>query len=163
MPTTRRMNKLLVTPAAAAGATAFRPRFCLVHRESAAAGILTVQSSDGSLRFLVGLHFHKAEALGSSGIAVHDNLSGLHRAVRLEHSREIAIGHRVAEVSDVQLLAHFANSSKKRPLTPFGGVNPVSIPHSNKAHLAQRGSEPLVDKGHGESPAPAPIHSLATC
>src|SRR5262245_9920519 len=96
------------SPAAAVAATsaraappAFGPRLRLVDGQSAAAHVLAVQGGGGSLRLLLRLHLHEAEAFGAAGVPVHDHLRGLHRAVRFEHLGQLAVGHAVAQVADV--------------------------------------------------------------
>src|SRR5262249_42651751 len=66
-------------PTAAAAATAsLGAGLGFVYLQSAAIHVLAVQGRDGGLGLLVGLHLHKAEALGASGIPIHDDLRGLH-------------------------------------------------------------------------------------
>src|SRR5688572_2519824 len=93
-PARRRTHSLITTaaaaeaaPAAAAAAVLAGPG--LVDGQGPAVGLLAVEGGDGRLRLLVGLHLHEAEALGAAGVAVHDDLGRLHRAVGLEQLREV--------------------------------------------------------------------------
>src|SRR5438874_7670375 len=101
------------TVATRSTASAFGPRPRLVDGEGAPVRLFAVQGGDGGLGLLVGLHFHKPEALGPSRVPVHDDLGRLHRAVRLEHLDEIAVAHRVAQVADVQLLTHWLTPQRE--------------------------------------------------
>src|SRR4051794_36068532 len=72
-------------PAATAAPAAVLTGLGLVDRQRAAVHLLAVHGLDGGLGFLVGAHLDEAEPLGAAGVAVHDDLRRLHRAVRLEH------------------------------------------------------------------------------
>src|SRR5262245_35486488 len=81
-------------PAAAARSAASAPAAAaflgtgLVDRQSPAFDLLPIEGGDGSLRFLVAPHLHEAESLGPPGVPIHDDLSGLDRAVRAEQLRQ---------------------------------------------------------------------------
>src|SRR5205807_7414198 len=89
-----------------AATAAVLPGLGLIDRQAAAVHLFAVHRGDGGLRLLVGAHFDEAKALGTAGVAVHDDLGGLDRAVRREHLFEVAVGHAVGQVPDVQLPAH---------------------------------------------------------
>src|SRR5206468_959835 len=93
-----------VTALPTAAATRLGPG--LVDREGPAARLPAVEGGDGGLGLLVAAHLHEPEALGPARVPVHDHLGRLHGAVGPEHRREIAVGHAVAQVADVQLLTH---------------------------------------------------------
>src|SRR5437764_1110839 len=82
-----------VTAAATTGATAATAataaiftRAGLVDRQAAAVHFLAAQRRDGGLGLGIAAHFDETEPLGPPGVAVHDHLRRLHRAVRLEHA-----------------------------------------------------------------------------
>src|SRR5207237_521668 len=79
-------------PAKAAAATAAAALLGpgLIDRQRPAVNFLAIHRGDGRLGFLVGAHFDEAKALGTAGVAVHDDLGGLDRAVRREHLFEVA-------------------------------------------------------------------------
>src|SRR5262249_8587282 len=85
---------------------------------AAAARVLTVERGDGGLRCLLGLHLHEAEPLGPAGVAIHDHLRGLHRAVRLEHPRQVSVSHPVAEVADAHFPTHSFSPLMKHASRP---------------------------------------------
>src|ERR1051325_3634222 len=62
-----------VTAAARAAAATILARLCFVDRQRASANLLTAQSLDGVLRLLIVAHLHEAEALGATGVPVHDD------------------------------------------------------------------------------------------
>src|SRR5262245_8957015 len=97
---------------AAAAAVGLGPG--LVDRQLAAARLLAVQGGDGRLGLLVRLHLDEPEPLGPAGVPVHDHLGRLDRAVGGEHLLQVAVGHVVVEVPDVQLLTHQTTPVKKR-------------------------------------------------
>src|SRR5262249_5306217 len=86
---------------ATAAATALGARLGLVDGQGAAAGVLAVQGGDGGLGLLLGLHLHEAEALRTAGVAVHDDLRRLHRAVGRKQLLQVTAGHSIAQVADV--------------------------------------------------------------
>src|SRR5262249_17423987 len=99
----------LPTPAAppAAGTTpAGLPRLGLVHRQRPTVHLLAVEGGDGRLSLLVRLHLDEGEALRLAGVAVRDDLGGLHRAVLAEQLLQVAGSDRVGQVADVQFSAH---------------------------------------------------------
>jgi len=67
------------TPAAAT-ATLLGPRF--VHRERATIDHLAVHAINGRLGFLIRSHLDETESLGSSGVAVRDDLGRCHHPIR---------------------------------------------------------------------------------
>src|SRR5437870_10746413 len=83
------------TAAAATGAGALLARTSLVDREGPAVFVLAVQPGDRRLRLLVVAHFNEAEAFRAAGLAVHNDLGRLNRAVRREHRLQIAVGHSI--------------------------------------------------------------------
>src|SRR5262249_30884964 len=97
----------VAAPTAAAAATAaVFARLGFVDGQRAAVNFLAVHGLDGCLGLLVGAHLDEAEPLGAAGVAVHDDLGRLHRAVRLEHRLQVAVADAVGQVAHVQLLAH---------------------------------------------------------
>src|SRR5262249_39237808 len=88
----------------------------LINGQGTAVEVLAIQGSDSGLGLLVHLHFHEAEPLGTARVVVHDYLGRLYVAVRLEQLPEIAIGHTLTQVADVQLLTHFPSSTRRGPL-----------------------------------------------
>src|SRR5438132_4724343 len=87
------------TTAAATGAGALLARTCLVDREGPAFLVLAVQPGDRRLGLLVVAHFNEAEAFRAAGLAVHDDLGRLNRAVRRKHRLQIAVGHTIRKVA----------------------------------------------------------------
>ncbi len=73
---------------------------------SAPAVVLPVQRGYGRLGLLIRTHFDKTKALASTGLAVHDHFRALHCPVRLEHLVQIGTGDTVAQVPNIQFLAH---------------------------------------------------------
>ena len=67
---------------------------------------LAVDSRDGCLRFGIGAHFDETEALASAGVAVSDDLSALHGAVRSKELFQSGAIDVVAHISNIQFLAH---------------------------------------------------------
>src|SRR5262249_26525512 len=100
----------VAAPATAAGAAApaapLGLGLGLVDRQAAAVHLLAVERLDGRLGLLVAVHLDETEPLGPARVPVHDDLGGLHGAVRLEQLQQVAVGHAVGQVAHVQLLAH---------------------------------------------------------
>src|SRR5206468_7433871 len=101
----------ITTPAATAAratpaAAALLARLGLVDCQGSALDVFAVQRLNGRLGLLVRLHLHEAEPLRPASVAVHDDLRGLHRAVRREHLFERAVRNLVGKVTHIQLLAH---------------------------------------------------------
>src|SRR5262245_65061224 len=101
-----------VTPTAAAAAVL--AGLGLVDGQLAAVYLLAAEGRDGRLGLLVGAHLHEPEAFGPARVPVHDDLGRLHRAVRLEHLLQVAVGHAVGQVAYVHLSAHQRHSSRER-------------------------------------------------
>src|SRR5205085_2314363 len=59
----------------------------------------------------------KAEAFRAAGVAVHDDLRGLNGAERSEQVLQIAVGHAIGEITDVQLLGHKGPPSNRSRTT----------------------------------------------
>jgi hypothetical protein len=68
--------------------------------------LLAVEGGDCRFGFLVGAHFDEAEAFGSAGVAIVNDLSGDDLAVGREQLFEFRAVGRVAQVPDIQLLTH---------------------------------------------------------
>src|SRR5207237_199721 len=100
-------------PAAAAAAIGLGPR--LVDRQCPPTRVLPVEGGDGGLCFGVTAHLDEAEALRAARVAVHDHLCRLYRAVRLEELHQVAVGHRIIQVADIQFLTHSQRSLKDDP------------------------------------------------
>src|SRR5262249_21445825 len=99
--------------AVTAPAAAFGFRTGLVDGQASAVYFLAVQRRNRRLGLLVGLHLDEAEPLGAAGVAVHDDLRGLHGAVCLEQLFQGAVRNPVGQVAHVQLLAHVGSPQKK--------------------------------------------------
>src|SRR4051794_16013493 len=65
--------------ATAAAALGLGP--CFVHGQASAIDLLAVEGGNGGLGLLVAAHLHETEALRAPGVAVHDDLGGLHGPV----------------------------------------------------------------------------------
>src|SRR5687768_11248323 len=78
-----------------------------VDRQRPAAVLLAVQRRDRGLRLVVATHFHEPEALRAPGHAVADHFGALHRAVLREQLFQVRARDVVAQVTHVQLLAHW--------------------------------------------------------
>src|SRR5262245_41085443 len=70
--------------AAAAPATPVGLGTGLVDGQGPAVHLLAVEGRDGRLSRVVTFHFHEAEALGTAGVPVHDDLGRSHGAMRFE-------------------------------------------------------------------------------
>ena len=88
------------TAAAEAARTLFA-RTCHVHHDGAAVEGLTVHAVDGGLRLGIRGHFHKAEALGTTGLAVHHDLGRRDGTELRECLLERLVSHAVSEVAHV--------------------------------------------------------------
>ena len=67
---------------------------------------MAMQAIDGSLGFRLAAHFHKAEALGTAGVALHHDLGAHHIAELAELLLQIVVAHSVGQVAHVQFVAH---------------------------------------------------------
>jgi hypothetical protein len=103
-----------VTTAASAWWTSFH-RASNVHSERAATYALAMQASDCGLCFIGRAHFHKAEAFGAAGIALHHHFGGLHLAKSGELLLQIFIADGVGKIADVKFVAHDESFSKNAP------------------------------------------------
>ncbi len=68
-----------------------------------------VQGFDGSLRFFIGTHFDKAEALRAAGFAVGHDLGRDDGAVLGEVLLQAAIVDRVGQVTDEEFVVHMSS------------------------------------------------------
>src|SRR5262249_46472403 len=90
-------------------------------------------------------------------VTVHDDLCGLHRAVRSEHLLQRLVGHTIGQIADVQLLAHLGLHRRKPGARPLHGNE---LATENTQLLGQE------KEGKGEMPTTRPFanpgtHSLA--
>lgn len=90
----------------ATGAATFFTGAGQVHDDRAAVNGHAVQGADGGLGDFGGGHFHKAEALGSAGFAVHHDLGGGDPAEFGKVAFQGGIGHGVGQVAHVDFAAH---------------------------------------------------------
>jgi hypothetical protein len=102
-----------------------------VDSEGAAIMFLAVDSRDGCLRFSIGAHFDETEALASAGVAVCDDLSALHGAVRSKELFQSGAIDVVAHISNIQFLAH-SSSFIERSLKKGGRETRVLLSRSEK-------------------------------
>jgi hypothetical protein len=115
------------TVAAATAATtttteATRPRLArtsLVHRQGTPAVLLAVEGRDRSLGFFVAGHLDETESLASPGRPVSDHFRALDRSVLRQHFLQIRTADIIAEVPDIQLLAHRSSPVDGNYPTPF--------------------------------------------
>ncbi len=77
-----------------------------VDDHSAAINRLAVHAIDGSLRFRVIAHLHKAEALGAAGLAVHHDLGRRDVAELRKSLEQRIVAHRISQITDVQFVSH---------------------------------------------------------
>ena len=91
--------------AAEASRTLFT-RTGFVHDDRTTGNGLTVQAVDGSLRFSVIAHFHKAEALGTAGFTVHHDLGRCNSTIFGESVLQILIAHGIGQIAHVKFVAH---------------------------------------------------------
>jgi hypothetical protein len=81
-------------------------RLGFIDGQSATAMFLAVERRDGCLGFIVAAHFDESETLATAGVPIGDDLGALDSPVsgkQLFQRRAIDI---VAQISDIQLLAH---------------------------------------------------------
>ncbi len=95
------------------GRTCFH-RAGFVDHHIAAAQWLTIHAVDGSLRFIIAAHFHKAEAFGAASVTFHHDFGAGHSTEFTERLFQIAVANRVRQVADVKFVAHERDSSKYR-------------------------------------------------
>lgn len=105
-------------PAAAAVATAATAATAgtllgtsLIDRQAAAFHFLAVEGGDGSLGFLIAVHFHKTKSLGSSRVSICDDLSRTHRTMGRENAFQVAATDTVTQVANIEFLTQFTSSS----------------------------------------------------
>jgi hypothetical protein len=68
--------------------------------------LLTIQGGNGRSNLFLGIHLDKAEALRAPRIPIHDDLGRLNRTMRFTQLLQIAVGHAIRQVADVQFLTH---------------------------------------------------------
>src|SRR5699024_7741592 len=71
-----------------------------------AAVVLAVQALDSRLCFGIAAHFHKAETLGATSVALHHDLCTLHSAEFGERLLEVVVAESVRQVAYIQFVAH---------------------------------------------------------
>src|SRR5262249_43630626 len=96
---------------AATAALRLGPR--LVDRQRSAVVVLAMQSGDRRLRLLRRAHLHKGKSLRASGHPIHDELDRFDGPEGLEQLEQVAVGHGVPQVADIEFLGHPTFSSKK--------------------------------------------------
>src|SRR5262249_17254350 len=102
-------------PATAAGepvATVFSGSG-LVDGECSPVDLPAVQGVQGRLGLLARVQLDEAEGLGAARVPVLDDLGRLDGAVRRKQVFQIAVGHAIRQVADVQLLSHDGPPSQK--------------------------------------------------
>src|SRR5690606_11741445 len=82
-----------------------------------------VQSGDGCLGLFGGSHFHKAEALGLTGVSVHHDLGGGNVAKVGKVAFQAGIGNGVGQVAHVDLAAHGGAFLNHGAPSGCGGAN----------------------------------------
>src|SRR5580698_6190290 len=91
----------------AAAATWARAAFAsFVDRDRPAVNLLAVQSLDGLVAGIVGLHLHETKAARTAGIAVGNDFSRAHRSMGAEQTLQSGRSRRPREITDVDLLRH---------------------------------------------------------
>jgi len=91
-----------VTATATAGpGRALFARTSLVYRQGATFPILAIQTQDGRLGPLLGIHRGEGEAAGAAGVFVHDDVDLVHRAVLRQHVPEFVFGDIKGQVPHV--------------------------------------------------------------
>ena len=101
--TTATAEATTAAAAAEAGRTWFHGA-CFVHDHIAATQCLTIHTLNGSLRLSVAGHLYKAEAFGPTRVALHHDFSAGHCTKLPKGLFQIAVAHRVRQVSDVQFI-----------------------------------------------------------
>jgi hypothetical protein len=76
------------TAATTTAATLFA-RTSFIDGQRPAIVLLAVDPFDRGESFLIAVHFHEAKAFAPAGVAIHDDVGTLHRAVFAEHLVEI--------------------------------------------------------------------------
>ena len=95
------------TATAATEATwALFTRTGFVDHDGATVDGLAVHAIDGSLRFRIRAHFHKAEALGTARFTVHHDLGGSHGAKLRKSLQQRVIANRIGQITDVKFVSH---------------------------------------------------------
>src|SRR5262249_51336457 len=120
-PTAAPATAAVPTASAAPAAASFLARPGFIDRQRPTADLLAVERLNGVLGFLVAAHLHEAEALGSTRVAIHDDLRRLDRAVWGEHRLQRGIGHVVSQIPNVQLPAHGGPPRKRHRYVPLLG------------------------------------------
>ena len=77
--------------------------------------LLAVQTANRGLRFLVGRHLDETEAFAPARVAVRNDLGALNGAILRKQFLQLLAIHRVAQMSNVQLLAHLGISCGQIP------------------------------------------------
>jgi hypothetical protein len=88
-----------VTAAAATAAFFTRPGFVHGQRSTVLLGV--VQPTDGFLRRIVVGHFHETKTLAAAGIAVVNDFSAFHRAVRCKQRLQARVIDIVAQIANI--------------------------------------------------------------
>lgn len=78
----------------------------LVDGQSTTVIFLAVHAIDGCLRLGIIGHFHETKALGAAGVAVGDDPGRVNLAELREKFIEFCVGDCVAQVANIQILAH---------------------------------------------------------
>jgi len=82
--------------------------------------LLAVQGGNGCLGLLTTAHFDETETFRAACVPVHDDLGRLHRTVRGKQVLQIAVGHVIRQIADVQFLSHNGPPSENVTLDKLG-------------------------------------------
>jgi hypothetical protein len=77
-----------------------------VNGERTPVDFLAVQGGNGCLGLLTTSHLDEAETFRPARVPVHDDLGRLNRSVRVKQVLQIAVGHAIRQVADVQRFSH---------------------------------------------------------
>lgn len=85
-----------------------------INGQIATIDVLAIQGGDSCLRFLVGTHFNKAEALGAAGFPIHDHLGRCHGSEIAEQLFKTALVDAVGQIAYVKLSTQLTRSIRER-------------------------------------------------
>src|SRR5262249_39754110 len=114
----------------------------LVDGQGSAFNFFAIEGLNRRLSFCITSHLHEAEALGPPRVAIHNDLHGLHRAVRRKKLVEVAVARVVGEVADVQFLTHQRTPEKTAGPSQSKATGPARNDWEGKSRkgCAQRSS-----------------------
>src|SRR5438445_659946 len=136
-----------LTTAARNSVAALLARACFIDRQGSTVDLVPVEGRDRGLRLIAIVHLDKAKAFRAAGIPIHDDLGRLHRTVRHKQILQIAVGHLIGQVADIQLLGHAGPPSKKSRETSQAHSGPV-LSHEKASIIAAKikGTVPLKQR-----------------